>query len=48
MRRRLLAAGFSEVGTSGSHAFQHREIAAGTLRSILRQTALSIEEFEKL
>jgi predicted RNA binding protein YcfA (HicA-like mRNA interferase family) len=26
----------------------HREVAAGTLRSILRQAGLSIDEFEKL
>lgn len=27
---------------------RHREIATGTLRSILRQAALSTEEFERL
>ncbi len=27
---------------------KHREVAAGTLRSILRQTGLSESEFEKL
>lgn len=26
----------------------HREVAAGTLRSILRQAGLSVEEFEEL
>jgi predicted RNA binding protein YcfA (HicA-like mRNA interferase family) len=27
---------------------KHREVAAGTLRSILRQAGLTAEEFEKL
>ncbi len=27
---------------------QHRELAVGTLRSILRQAGLSVEEFEQL
>ena len=27
---------------------QHREVAIGTLRSILRQAGLSVEEFERL
>ncbi|MFP5468185.1 MAG: type II toxin-antitoxin system HicA family toxin, partial [Alphaproteobacteria bacterium] len=52
VRRRLLAAGWMEAGTTGSHVKfskrsaagirtatvpKHREIALGTLRSILRQ-----------
>ena len=61
VRRKLLAAGFSEVGQRGSHVKfaknepqgirtaivpNHREIALGTLRSILRQAGLTQEEFE--
>ena len=63
VRRRLIAAGWSEVGTTGSHVKfakhtstgtrttivpKHREVAAGTLRSILRQAGISPEEFENL
>jgi predicted RNA binding protein YcfA (HicA-like mRNA interferase family) len=63
VRRRLEAAGFSEVAQSGSHVKfakktdegtftatvpKQREVAAGTLRSILRQAGLTTEEFEKL
>jgi len=61
--RKLYAAGFVEVGQSGSHVKfakttsertltatvpKHRDVAAGTLRSILRQTHLTPEEFERL
>ncbi len=35
-------------GTRTATVPQHREIAAGTLRSILRQAGLSEEEFENL
>lgn len=63
VKRKLEAAGFSEVGQSGSHVKfakttdagtrtatvpKHREIAAGTLRSILRQAGLNESEFEQL
>jgi predicted RNA binding protein YcfA (HicA-like mRNA interferase family) len=63
VKRRLEAAGFVEVGQTGSHlkfakTFEagtrtatvprHREVAAGTLRSILRQAGISAEDFEKL
>jgi len=63
VRRRLLAAGWMEAGTTGSHVKfskrsaagirtavvpKHREIALGTLRSILRQAGISPEEFERL
>jgi len=59
----LEAAGFVEVGQTGSHVKfakttpegaltaivpKHREVAAGTLRSILRQARLSQQEFERL
>jgi predicted RNA binding protein YcfA (HicA-like mRNA interferase family) len=61
VRRKLEAAGFSEVGQTGSHIKfakvtaegtrtavvpRHREVAAGTLRSILKQAGLTPEEFE--
>ncbi|MDQ3132251.1 MAG: type II toxin-antitoxin system HicA family toxin [Acidobacteriota bacterium] len=63
IRRKLLKAGFYEVGQTGSHIKfakvtnqgtrtatvpRHREVATGTLRSILRQAGLSENEFEKL
>lgn len=63
VRRKLLKAGFVEVGQTGSHIKfakvadegtctatvpRHREIASGTLRSILRQAGLSEEAFYKL
>ena len=63
VRRKLHAAGFVEVGRTGSHVKfakttsagtltatvpKHRDVAAGTLRSILRQAHLSVEEFERL
>lgn len=63
VRRRLLAAGFSQATRKGSHVKfvrtdregtrtvivpDHREIALGTLRSILRQAGLSADEFEAL
>jgi len=61
--RKLRAAGFVEVGQTGSHVKfakttaagvltatvpNHREVAPGTLRSILRQARLSLEDFERL
>jgi len=63
VKRRLEAAGFVEVGQTGSHLKfakitdagtrtaivpKHREIAAGTLRGILRQAGLSEREFDAL
>jgi predicted RNA binding protein YcfA (HicA-like mRNA interferase family) len=63
VKRKLEAAGFAEVGHSGSHVKfakhvqggtrtaivpHHREVASGTLRSIIRQAGLRIEEFEAL
>ncbi|MBM3599986.1 MAG: type II toxin-antitoxin system HicA family toxin [Alphaproteobacteria bacterium] len=63
VRRRLRAAGWTEVGTSGSHVKfakragaglrtaivpRHREIAIGTLRSILRQAGIGLDDFERL
>lgn len=63
VKRKLEAAGFVEVGQTGSHIKfakttpagtrtatvpKHREVAAGTLRSILRQSGLSAEEFGSL
>lgn len=63
VKRKLEAAGFTEVSQSGSHVKfarvtgegtrtatvpKHREVAAGTLRSILRQAGVSADEFENL
>ena len=63
VRRRLMAAGWIEVGTTGSHVKfakrtaaglrtaivpKHREIAIGTLRSVIRQLGMSPEDFDKL
>lgn len=63
IRRKLLKAGFFEIGQTGSHVKfvkitnegirtavvpRHREVAVGTLRSILRQAGLSENEFGKL
>ena len=63
VRRKLVAAGFAEVGQHGSHVKfarktpkgiltavvpRHREVAPGTLRSVLRQAGISTEEFEAL
>ena len=63
VKRKLEAAGFVQVGQTGSHVKfakttsegtrtatvpKHREVAAGTLRSILRQARLSREDFERL
>jgi predicted RNA binding protein YcfA (HicA-like mRNA interferase family) len=52
----LVVAGFVEVSQRGSHVKlrnrdatvivpMHRELATGTLRSIIRQSELSVEEF---
>lgn len=38
----------SEAGTRTATVPKHREVAAGTLRSILRQAGLSAEDFEKI
>jgi predicted RNA binding protein YcfA (HicA-like mRNA interferase family) len=63
VRRKLLAADFSEVSRRGSHVKfaktasqgtrtaivpDHREVAIGTLRSILRQAGLTPDEFDAL
>lgn len=63
VKRRLQAAGFVEVGQTGSYVKfakttsqgiltatvpKHHEVAAGTLRSILRQAHLSEAEFNRL
>jgi predicted RNA binding protein YcfA (HicA-like mRNA interferase family) len=63
VRRKLLAAGFSEVSQKGSHVKyskqheagtliaivpHHPEIAIGTLRNIVKQAGLTLEEFEEL
>ena len=63
VKRKLLAAGFVEVGQTGSHIKfartttagtrtatvpKHRDVAAGTLRSILRQAGISADEFAAL
>ena len=63
VRRKLEAAGFTEVSQKGSHVKfvkdtgesvytaivpHHREVAIGTLRSILRQAGVSPDEFEAL
>ncbi len=63
VRRKLLKAGFVEVGQTGSHIKyarftdggtitatvpRHKEVASGTLRSILRQAGLSEIEFGNL
>ena len=52
----LVTAGFVEVSQRGSHRKlrhsnatvivpMHKELAAGTLRSIIRQSGMSVEEF---
>jgi predicted RNA binding protein YcfA (HicA-like mRNA interferase family) len=63
VRRKLLAAGFREVGQEGSHVKfarstpegtrtatvpHHHEVASGTLRSILRQAGISLDEWDRL
>ncbi len=63
VKRRLMKAGFFQVGQTGSHVkFAKntaegirtatvpfpREVASGTLRSILRQAGLSENEFNRL
>lgn len=63
VKRKLEAAGFLEVGQTGSHIKfsktttagtrtatvpKHREVAAGTLRSILRQAGITVEHFDAL
>jgi predicted RNA binding protein YcfA (HicA-like mRNA interferase family) len=63
VRRRLLACGFEEVGTRGSHVKfaktdatgtrtaivpNHREVAVGTIRSILRQAGISEDVWNSL
>jgi predicted RNA binding protein YcfA (HicA-like mRNA interferase family) len=56
----LRKAGFEQVSQRGSHVKlraedgrvvivpMHRELAVGTLRSIIRQSGLSVEEFRAL
>jgi predicted RNA binding protein YcfA (HicA-like mRNA interferase family) len=53
-------AGFAQVGQRGSHVKlrsdvggiaivpMHRELAAGTLRSVLRQAGIAVDEFVSL
>ena len=63
VKRKLEAAGFIQIGQTGSHAKfakttgegtltatvpKHREVAPGTLRSILRQAPLGEQEFKRL
>jgi predicted RNA binding protein YcfA (HicA-like mRNA interferase family) len=63
VKGKLEAAGFKEVGQTGSHVKfakttpagtrtatvpKHHEVAAGTLRSILRQAGIGAEEFDTL
>ena len=63
VRRKLEAAGFTEVGQKGSHVKfarsteegvrtvivpRHREVAPGTLKSILRQAGISADAFDSL
>ena len=38
----------TEEGTRTAAVPRHSEVAVGTLRSILRQAGLSVEEFESL
>jgi len=62
-RKRLLALGFNEVATKGSHVKfskieetgtrtaivpNHREVAVGTIRSILRQAGISEDAWNSL
>jgi predicted RNA binding protein YcfA (HicA-like mRNA interferase family) len=56
----LLQVGFAEISQRGSHVKLrnaegrtaivplHRELAPGTLRSVLRQAAVSVEDFVAL
>jgi predicted RNA binding protein YcfA (HicA-like mRNA interferase family) len=56
----LARAGFARISQKGSHVKlrnadgrtvivpMHRELAVGTLRSIVRQAGLTVEEFNKL
>ena len=58
--RALRAVGFEQISQRGSHVKlrntegrtvivpMHRELAPGTLRSILRQAGLSVDEFTAL
>ena len=63
VRGKLLGAGFSEIGTRGSHVKfvrgpahaavvvivpRHQQIAVGTLRSVIRQAGLTVEQFQRL
>ena len=63
VKRKLEAAGFVEIGQTGSHTKflrtaeagtrtatvpKHREVAAGTLHSILRQAGINAEDFDAL
>ena len=38
----------SAAGTRTATVPKHREVASGTLRSVLRQAGISVEEFETL
>ena len=63
VKRKLAAAGFTEISQQGSHVKfakqtdqdlrtaivpRHREVAAGTIRSIPRQAGMAWDEFEQL
>jgi len=52
IRRKLLAAGFFDVGQEGSHvkcALQEEQgITVGTIRSIIRQAGITPEEWDLL
>jgi predicted RNA binding protein YcfA (HicA-like mRNA interferase family) len=63
LKRKLEAAGFTQVSQKGSHVKfvkhtdegtrtaivpRHREVAVGTIRSIMRQAGIKPDEFERL
>ncbi len=63
VKRKLEAAGFTQVSQKGSHVKfvrhadegtrtaivpRHREVAVGTLRSIIRQAGIEPDEFDRL
>ncbi|HOF87364.1 MAG TPA: type II toxin-antitoxin system HicA family toxin [Armatimonadota bacterium] len=39
---------FTDEGTRTAVVPRHREVTSGTLRSLLRQAGISIEEWERL
>ena len=63
VRQKLIAAGFAELSTEGSHVKfgkqtgdgfrtaivpKHSEVAVGTIRSIVRQAGIPVDEWERL